>query len=150
MDHKGQVYRLHSPSRHVPRLGGYTPFCIIPPHPSWPQVVYGTTVVLTAPISELPCLVPTHVTRVCLARFLLAGSSGSPPSYRCRSICAPKATSFRYASVAKQLANKLIRHQLEAYKCVPSCVLLIAGGSGCNACAILGLCAPLMCPVPRT
>ena len=33
MDHKGKVYRLHSPSRHVPRLGGHTPFCIIPPRP---------------------------------------------------------------------------------------------------------------------
>ena len=31
MDHKGQVYRLHSPSRHVSRLGGHTPFCLIPP-----------------------------------------------------------------------------------------------------------------------
>jgi hypothetical protein len=33
MDHKGQVFRLHSPSRHVPRLGGHMPFCIIPPRP---------------------------------------------------------------------------------------------------------------------
>jgi hypothetical protein len=32
-DHKGQVYRLHSPSRHVPYLGGPMPFCIIPPCP---------------------------------------------------------------------------------------------------------------------
>jgi hypothetical protein len=33
MDHKEQVYRLHSPSRHVPHLGGPMPFCIIPPCP---------------------------------------------------------------------------------------------------------------------
>jgi hypothetical protein len=30
-DHKDQVYRLHSPARHVPNLGGHMPFCIIPP-----------------------------------------------------------------------------------------------------------------------
>ena len=30
-DHKEKVYRLHSPARHVPNLGGHMPFCIIPP-----------------------------------------------------------------------------------------------------------------------